>query len=84
MTRPPRAFPPRPQDLATRSDGVKITIALSRRSVNFFKKAARRHRTPYQRMIRGLLDAYAAHHGKAPARRAPARRHRKIVRRRAK
>jgi hypothetical protein len=34
-------------------------IALSRRSVEFFKDEARRHNTQYQRMIRRLLDAYA-------------------------
>jgi hypothetical protein len=38
---------------------VKVTIALSRRSVDFFKEAAERNHTSYQRMIRRLLDAYA-------------------------
>ena len=43
-------------------EGVKVTIALSKRSVEFFKGEARKHRTQYQRMIRRLLDAYTAHH----------------------
>ena len=57
-------FLPRPEDLVYRDEGVKVTIALSRRSVDFFKTEARRHNTQYQRMIRKLLDAYAEHHSR--------------------
>jgi hypothetical protein len=57
-------FLPRPEDLAFREEGVKVTIALSKRSVEFFKNEARKHNTQYQRMIRRLLDAYAEHHGR--------------------
>jgi len=59
-----RDFLPRPEDLVFRDEGVKITIALSKRSVEFFKNEARKHRTQYQRMIRRLLDAYAEHHSR--------------------
>jgi hypothetical protein len=55
-------FLPRPEDLVFRDDGVKVTLALSRRSVEFFKTQAQKHNTQYQRMIRRLLDAYAEHH----------------------
>jgi len=55
-------FLPPPEELAFREEGVKITIALSKRSVEFFKAEAAKHKTQYQRMIRQLLDAYAAHH----------------------
>ncbi len=55
-------FLPRPADLVFRDEGVKVTIALSKRSVEFFKGEARKHHTQYQRMIRRLLDAYAEHH----------------------
>jgi hypothetical protein len=55
-------FLPPPEDLVLREEGVKVTIALSKRSVDFFKAEARKHRTQYQRMIRRLLDAYAEHH----------------------
>ncbi len=55
-------FLPPPEDLVFRDEGVKITIALSKRSVDFFKSEARRQHTQYQRMIRRLLDAYAEHH----------------------
>ena len=59
-------FLPRPEDLVFRDEGVKVTISLSKRSVEFFKNEARRHNTQYQRMIRRLLDAYAEHHSGRP------------------
>jgi len=57
-------FLPRPEDLVFRDEGVKVTIALSKRSVEFFKSEARKHNTQYQRMIRRLLDAYVEHHSR--------------------
>ena len=57
-------FLPPPDQLVLRDDGVKVTIALSKRSVEFFKAEAQRHNTQYQRMIRRLLDAYAEHHAR--------------------
>jgi len=56
-------FLPPPEELAFREEGVKITLALSKRSVEFFKREATKHNTQYQRMIRRLLDAYAERHG---------------------
>src|SRR2546426_1990496 len=61
-----RDFLPRPEDLVFREEGVKVTIALSKRSVEFFKGEARKHNTQYQRMIRRLLDAYTEHHLRSP------------------
>ena len=55
-------FLPAPEDLVLKDDGVKVTIALSRRSVTFFKSQAAKHHTQYQRMIRRLLDAYVEIH----------------------
>jgi hypothetical protein len=66
----PRVVPdflPPPKDLVLRDEGVKVTISLSKRSVEFFKRQARRHNTQYQRMIRRLLDAYTEHHARRPA-----------------
>jgi hypothetical protein len=63
-------FLPRPEDLVFREEGVKVTIALSKRSVEFFKDEARRHNTQYQRMIRRLLDAYAEHNSRPRTRRS--------------
>jgi len=59
-----RDFLPPPGELVFQDEGVKVTIALSKRSVEFFKGEARKHNTPYQRMIRRLLDAYAEHHSR--------------------
>jgi len=56
-------FLPAPEDLVFREEGVKVTLALSKRSVEFFKREAQKHNTQYQRMIRRLVDAYAEHHG---------------------
>ena len=50
-------FLPSPDDLVARDDNVKVTLQLSRRSVDFFKREATKHHTQYQRMIRRLLDA---------------------------
>ncbi len=55
-------FLPPPEELAFREEGVKVTMTLSKSSVDFFKKAARKYHTPYQKMIRRLIDAYAIRH----------------------
>lgn len=59
-------FLPSPADLAFREEGVKVTLALSKKSVAFFKAEAARHHTQYQRMIRRLLDAYVETQSHAP------------------
>ena len=51
-------FLPSPAELAFREEGVKVTLALSKKSLEFFKSEASKHQTQYQRMIRRLLDAY--------------------------
>ena len=51
-------FLPPPAELAFREEGIKVTLALSKKSVDFFKVEASKHQTQYQRMIRRLLDAY--------------------------
>lgn len=53
-----RDFLPSPKELAFREEDIKITITLSRKSVDFFKAEASKADTQYQRMIRRLLDAY--------------------------
>jgi hypothetical protein len=55
-------FLPPPGELAYRQELEKVTITLSKRSVDFFRREARRHGTQYQRMIRTLLDRYAQVH----------------------
>ena len=53
-------FLPPPEELAFKEDTVKVTIALSKGSVEFFKKEAKKHNTQYQKMIRRLLDVYSS------------------------
>ena len=55
-------FLPSPEELVFREENVKVTLGLSKRSVAFFKEEAKKHHTQYQKMIRKLLDLYAAHH----------------------
>lgn len=65
-------FLPSPSELAFREEGVKVTLALSKKSVAFFKSQASKHGTQYQRMIRRLLDRYVDVQ-KAPAKRTARR-----------
>lgn len=68
-------FLPSPSELAFREEGVKVTLALSKKSLEFFKSEAAKHQTHYQRMIRKLLDAYVdAQAAAGPNRRADKRR----------
>ncbi len=55
-------FLPPPGDLVFKKENVKVTMSLSKSSVNFFKKEAKKHHTSYQAMIRKLLDLYATQH----------------------
>ncbi len=55
-------FLPSPEHLAFKEAKVKVTIALSKASVDFFKRESKRHHTQYQTMIRRLLDYYTARH----------------------
>ena len=57
-----RDFLPAPADLVFREEQIKVTIGLSKASVDFFKEKARSHHTQYQRMIRRLLDLYVSQH----------------------
>ncbi|MEW6100880.1 MAG: CopG family transcriptional regulator [Candidatus Omnitrophota bacterium] len=52
-------FLPPPGELVMPQDSIKVTISLSRASVEFFKRQARLHHIKYQRMIRQLIDRYA-------------------------
>jgi predicted DNA binding CopG/RHH family protein len=52
-------FLPQPSELVLKDDNVKVTLSLSRRSIDFFKREAKRQQVPYQKMIRALVDRYA-------------------------
>ena len=57
-------FLPSPEDLIFKEENVKVTISLTKESVNFFKEEAKKHHTQYQKMIRNLLDVYADNHSR--------------------
>ena len=57
-----RDFLPPPEELVLKEDNLKITLALSKRSVDFFKLEAKRNHTQYQKMIRRLIDVYVDSH----------------------
>ncbi len=54
-------FLPSPEELVLKDETVKVTIALSKTSIDFFNCDAKKHSTKYQKMIRRLLDEYSAH-----------------------
>ena len=54
-------FLPKPEELVFKDDTIKITLNLSRSSVDFFKGIAQKHGSQYQKVIRSLLDRYASH-----------------------
>lgn len=55
-------FLPSPKELLLKEPSVKITISLSKESVEFFKDQAATNHIPYQKMIRILLDKYTKHY----------------------
>ena len=61
LTRIKDVLPP-PDKLVIPEDTIKVTLFLSRSSVEFFKHKAAHHRTKYQKMIRALVDQYADHY----------------------
>ncbi len=58
-------FLPPPDQLVLKEENVKITIALNKSSIEFFKKEAKKHHTSYQKMIRRIVDWYASHYKKS-------------------
>lgn len=57
LTRIKDVLPP-PEQLVVPEETIKVTLLLSKSSVQFFKHQAARHRTKYQRMLRELVDRY--------------------------
>lgn len=54
-------FLPSPNQLKLKNENTKITISLSKESIEYFKSAAQKNHMQYQKMIRQLLDEYVAH-----------------------
>lgn len=57
-------FLPPPHVLIIPTETIKITISLSRSSVDFYKDQSRQLGTKYQRMIREVVDKYAERYSK--------------------
>jgi predicted DNA binding CopG/RHH family protein len=55
-------FLPKPEDLVLKEDSVKVTLNLSKSSIEFFKEIARKHGSQYQKVIRKLLDNYSSYY----------------------
>lgn len=56
-----RDFLPPPDKLVFKEPQIKVTLTLSKRSLDFFKKHAKKEQVPYQAMIRSVVDLYAQH-----------------------
>jgi len=52
-------FLPAPEELVFKEENVKVSINLSKSSLEFFKKLAKENGSQYQKVIRNLLDAYS-------------------------
>ncbi len=55
-------FLPPPEELAFSDEKIKVTMSLTKASVDFFKDEAKKRHVSYQAMIRKLLDFYASQH----------------------
>jgi predicted DNA binding CopG/RHH family protein len=55
-------FLPSPEELArAETNTTKVTLALTKRSLDLFKRYAHKRGARYQTMIRKLVDSYAQH-----------------------
>jgi len=52
-------FLPSPAELVRKAEKEKITIAIDKRSLDLFKKYAKKHDGKYQTMMNDVLGAYA-------------------------
>jgi len=58
-------FLPSPEKLIRKTPKIKVTITLNSRSVDFFKKVAKKYNVKYQTMINEVLDQYAQKYAEA-------------------
>jgi predicted DNA binding CopG/RHH family protein len=57
----PNVIPP-PEELIPKEETKKVTISLSKKSIDFFKRVSKETNIPYQQMIRKVLDNYTDHY----------------------
>lgn len=55
-----RDFLPSPEELVMKDESVKVTLNLTKGSLDYFKKLGKKSKTPYQKVIRKLLDYYVS------------------------
>ena len=53
-------FLPSPDELVLKDNTIKVTLNLSKTSVEFFKHLAKKNNIQYQKVIRKLLDQYTS------------------------
>ena len=53
-------FLPAPEELVFPEDNVKVTLSLTKSSVDFFKRKAKTLHIKYQKMIREVVNQYAS------------------------
>lgn len=53
-------FLPRPENLVLKEAKTRVTLTLTKKSLDFFKRSAKKHDASYQAMIRQLIDFYVA------------------------
>lgn len=51
-------FLPSPENLVLKEKKRRVTLTLTQKSLDFFKKAAKKQGASYQAMIRNLIDYY--------------------------
>lgn len=55
-------FLPSPENLIKKEETIKVTISLSKESIDFFKQKARELGVPYQTMIKTIIDKYTMYY----------------------
>jgi hypothetical protein len=55
-------FLPRPHELVFKEHDVEVRLRVRRSSMNFYKKLAKANKSRHDRVMRRLLDQYAALH----------------------
>jgi len=57
-------FLPSPDELVLKDATVKVTLNLSKSSIDFFKSLAQKNGSQYQKVIRNLLDRYSSNYAR--------------------
>jgi len=58
-------FLPKPEELFLKENTIKVTLNLSKSSIDFLKDLAKKHGSQYQKVIRNLLDNYSSHYSQS-------------------